>query len=121
MRSEDARGLRKGCTRGAQGTYPGFTKEGCTGDAKGCTGMHRDARGMGKGCTKATREMHRRRVKDARGVQKGAVVDAQRHEGHTGMAGRMHAGCRRRADTFEDVVREQSGHLLVPLLHGKQD
>ena len=33
-------------------------------------------------------------------------------------AGGMH---RAHAGTFEDVVCQQRGHLLIPLLHGKQD
>lgn len=104
-----AQRMHEGCT----GDVPGIPR-GCTNDAaevhKGCMEMHegwarhahkmqKDAEGIHGGCREAQR-LHRNCTKDARGA---------------------HGGCTRRADTFEDVVREQRGHLLVPLLHGKQD
>lgn len=55
-------------------------------------------------------------------MQKGPVVEAQELQGSCMKdARRVHGAGRRGAGTFEDVIREQSGHLLIPLLHGKQD
>lgn len=62
-------------------------------------------------------------------LQEGWAKDAQRMHWRgrrmqklqgEGCTGGAQAG-RRGAGTFEDVIREQSGHLLIPLLHGKQD
>lgn len=62
---------------------------------------------------------------DAQGMNAaagGMGRDAQRMQWRMqkGLQGGPRAG-RRGAGTFEDVIREQSGHLLIPLLHGKQD
>lgn len=80
-------------------------------DERGCK---RDGQGMHKGC--------KGEAGGCRRMQKGPVVEAQELQGSCMKdARRVHRAGRRGAGTFEDVIREQSGHLLIPLLHGKQD
>lgn len=109
--------LHKECLRDVQEMHLGFLKD-----------VQRMQEGSGRndtGCIQDSLRMHRRCKRDKSRCRRdgqrmhwrGRRMQKLQGEGCTGGA---QAG-RRGAGTFEDVIREQSGHLLIPLLHGKQD